>query len=67
MQQEVLKHPELMERLSAIQSNEVELRMAAIATYCEVMLDGLYTVEELCKVLMPRLVQKRHVIQIITH
>ena len=58
-QEELQHHPELMAQLARYPSNETEVRMAAVATYLEVALDGLYTIEELCKVLLPRLWMKR--------
>ena len=51
-------HPELERRLNAHPVNEVDIRLAEIATYCSVVLDGVYTLEardELCFILAGRL------------
>jgi hypothetical protein len=57
-------HPELELTLKAIgggNENWVE-RYAAIAAYCEVALDGMYTPDQIvaiCAVLLPRLERRR--------
>lgn len=45
--EEVKLHPELKEMLAAIDSSEIEMKMAEIAAYCDVILDGYYSVEDL--------------------
>lgn len=51
-------HPKLEEHLRQFPADEVDIRLARIAAYCEVMLDATYTIEErdrLCFVLAGRL------------
>ena len=67
---EVRQHPELIEILSdlnqqGIDASEFEVRLAAIASYCGVILDGEYLQEELsalCPILTDKLRAKRVVI-----
>jgi hypothetical protein len=47
--QEVSNHPELMKRLANHPAAEFEVKLAEIAAYCDVVLDGLYTQEDLSK------------------
>lgn len=51
-------HPKLEELLSQQPVNEVDIRLAQIATYCSVVLDGSYSLAErdkLCFILAGRL------------
>ena len=51
-------HPKLEELLSQQPVNEVDIRLAQIASYCQVVLDGSYTLAErdkLCFILAGRL------------
>lgn len=66
LNQEVRNHPILMnllgnhERNDAV--NEWETKLAEIAVYCEVILDGTYNEEELvklCGILKVKLVERR--------
>lgn len=62
LQQELIHHPELCEFLAKHPANEFEIRLSEIAAYCEVILDGYYSQEELnklCDILTRRLIQKR--------
>lgn len=59
---EVGEHPALMEKLQEQPANEFEIRLAAIASYCEVILDATYTPEDirkLCTLLTDKLRVKR--------
>lgn len=42
LNQEVLKHPKLMERLDSKRTADFELKLAEIASYCGILLDGYY-------------------------
>ena len=51
-------HPTLTTKLGKHPSDEVDIRLAEIATHCSVLLDGTYTLEErekLCAILAGRL------------
>ena len=59
---EVVHHPILMELLAAHPAHEWEIRLAQIAQYCEVILDGAYMPEEierLCTILRNKLILLR--------
>ena len=61
LQEELLNHPRLMELLAKHPPQEMEMRLAEVAAYCEVMLDGYYSREqlaELADVLTRKLKQK---------
>lgn len=47
LNEEVPKHPALVEHLSKHPSNEFEVRLAEIARFAGVMLDGEYTVQDI--------------------
>ena len=66
LNQELLHHPELMERLANHLRNdgvnEWEVKLAEIAVYCEVILDGEYLPEaiiKLCDILRIKLIARR--------
>lgn len=62
LQVEVRNHPELIERLQRHRAEDFEIRMAEIATYCEVILDGEYVqadFDHLAGILVKKLVEKR--------
>lgn len=42
LQQEIKWHPELIDRLQAQPENEFEIRMLAVARYCDIILEGTY-------------------------
>lgn len=57
---EILQHPALMELLS--QHTDPAMKLAHVAAYCGVMLDGAYIEEELnvlCDILNRKLKEKR--------
>jgi len=57
---ELMKHPELMELVS--RHNDPTVKLAHIAAYCEVALDGAYSEEEcnvLARILTDKLIAKR--------
>ncbi len=57
-------HPTLEKLLAVHPSDEVDIRLAAIASYCSIILDGSYSIEErdkLCSVLAGRLEVLREV------
>lgn len=48
--QEVTKHPDLIALLQKHPQNEFEILLAEIAHYCEVVLDGDYTPDDLDRI-----------------
>jgi hypothetical protein len=57
---EVMRHPELMEKLA--RHTDPTMKLAHVAAYCGVILDGAYSEEDcnvLCKVLTDKLIAKR--------
>lgn len=55
-------HPKLQAILAGYPADEIDIKLAQIAAYCEVILDGDYTLEskmQLCKILKDKLVQLR--------
>lgn len=55
-------HPKLQAILAGYPADEIDIKLAQIAAYCEVMLDGVYEVVErskLCKILLERLILLR--------
>lgn len=55
-------HPKLEPILTKISVEEIDLKLANIAAYCEVMLDDVYTLEDRCKlcdILTKKLIEKR--------
>lgn len=51
-------HPALERLLAKHPPNELDIRIAEIASYCKILLDGIYTIEErnkLCFILAGRL------------
>lgn len=68
LQRELPNHPELVEHLQNHPADELELRLAEIASYCGVVLDGSYLPEELHKlaeILVKRLIAGRGGVSII--
>ena len=62
LQEEIFQHPELCRLLANHPPQETETRIAEIAAYCNVILDGIYTpaeLENLCEVLLRKLREKR--------
>ena len=58
---ELRNHPELCKLLANHASDEFEIKLAEIATYCEVILDGDYSpadLDGLCDLLIRKLKQK---------
>jgi hypothetical protein len=49
LQKELIHHPVLQQDLARHPAHEWEIRLAQIALYCEVLLDGDYTEENLVK------------------
>jgi hypothetical protein len=55
-------HPKIQAIVAGYPPEEIDIKLAQIAAYCEVMLDGDYTLEsriQLCKVLKDKLVLLR--------
>ncbi len=70
LQEEVPKHPDLMERLADQPVDEFEIRLALIAGFCNILLDGHYTQEDIdgiCEACVQELTKRRMpVIDIVT-
>ena len=69
LQQEVQLHPELMELLANHGGDQWETKIAEIALYCEVIVDGAYLpqdIDNLCDILTRKLIEKRTLI-ILSH
>lgn len=65
LNQELGNHPDLCELLSKHPPQEFEIRLAEIAAYCEVALDGYYTpadLDKLCDILVRKLKSKSSLI-----
>ena len=69
--QEVKNHPDLAQQLANMQAeqgidaSEFEMRLAAVASYCGVALDGDYLpsdLDKLCGILVEKLKKKRTII-----
>lgn len=61
LQQEVLRHPKLLERLKSIAGHDFEMKLAMCAAYVEIILDGMYDQEgllKLCDIIVQRLKKK---------
>lgn len=55
-------HPKLVPILANLNANDIDMKLAHIAAYCEVALDGEYDFEgriQLCKILLERLITLR--------
>jgi hypothetical protein len=58
LQKEMARHPELLRRLEHHPPEDMEIRLAEVASYCGVILDGFYTPEDqtkLCGILIKKL------------
>lgn len=69
LNEEIGYHPPLVELLQAQEVHEFEVRLAQIAAYCEVILDGYYMpseLERLADILWNRLREKRGMPVIVT-
>lgn len=55
-------HQKICDIVAQFGVDDIDMKLAQIASYCEVMLDGVYTLEnriELCKILKERLILLR--------
>jgi len=62
LNEEIARHPRLQKKLAEFPAEEWEVRLAAIAYYCEVLMDGDYMPEDiskLCGILLNRLILMR--------
>lgn len=62
LQKELVHHPKLCELINNHPVSEFETRLAEIAAWCGVLLDGYYTPEELsklCEILRDKLYESR--------
>jgi hypothetical protein len=65
LNEELPNHPELCELIAKHPASEFELRIAEIAAYCELALDGYYSQEDLdkiCDILVRKLKAKNSII-----
>ena len=56
------RHPKLQAILAGYPADEIDVKIAQIAAYCEVMLDGDYDLaarRQLCDILLKRLIELR--------
>lgn len=70
LDREIPKHPELVDLLQNHPVNEFEIRLAEVAAYCDILLDGDYTgadLDGICDACVKVLVAKRHpILSIVT-
>ena len=62
LQKELRFHPVLLDRLQKFDQKDVELVIAEIAAYCEILMDGIYVeadIVRLAELMLPRLRAKR--------
>lgn len=62
LQKELRFHPVLLDRLQKFDQKDVELVIAEIAAYCEILLDGIYVeadIVRLAGLMIPKLKAKR--------
>jgi hypothetical protein len=62
LRQEIDYHPDLLVLLSVQQDKDVYIQISEIAAYCDIVLDGTYTREdivELCELCVRKLQSKR--------
>ena len=62
LQKELRFHPVLLDRLQKFDQKDVELVIAEIAAYCEIVLDGIYVeadIVRLAELMIPKLRAKR--------
>lgn len=55
-------HKDIVDIISRYPADEIDIKLAQIASYCEVLLDGDYTLADrikLCEILVEKLKQKR--------
>ena len=65
LQKELEHHPDLWPYLAKHPPAEFELRLAEVAAYCEIILDGYYSPDDLdalCYLLVKKLYEKRTLI-----
>ena len=67
LQEELTKHPELVKKLESagLLESDISSKLATIATHCGILVDGLYSVDEvvrLCGILERKLRESRTVI-----
>ena len=68
LNKELQNHPVLIELIQKHLQSEFEVILAEIATYCEVILDGVYTREDICNICnicTERLIKKRGAIMLL--
>lgn len=56
------KHPKLQNILAQCGAEDIDMKLAQIASYCSVVMDGCYTLEDrikLCKILKEKLILLR--------
>lgn len=61
LRKELTNHPELTKKCQE-EARDFEESLAMIATYCGVIVDGVYDVSELCDLLVRRLQGKRIIV-----
>lgn len=62
MELAIHNHPKIQAIVAAYPMDEIDIKLAQIASYCEVMLDGDYSLEnriQLCRILKEKLILLR--------
>jgi hypothetical protein len=62
LQQEIIHHPDLQNKLANHPSTELEVRIAEVASHCNILLDDTYDendLKRLAKILTKRLFESR--------
>lgn len=68
LSQEIQFHPDLVEILGGVASNEPEMKIAHIASYCEIVLDGIYDEPSLAKLagICLKILKSKRTIQLVS-
>lgn len=62
LSKEVANHPKLLDKLTAVNSQDFDDRLAVIAAYCNIALDDIYTqkdIDSICELCIARLKNKQ--------
>lgn len=68
LSQELQYHPDLVEILGTVAANEPEMKLAHIASYCEIILDGIYDEASLTKLagICLKILKNKRTIQLVS-
>ena len=65
LRKEIANHPDLMTILAVQTNTDIYVHIAEIAAYCDMVLDGTYSMEDvlkLCVIMTERLINRRAII-----